>query len=100
MVTRRREGVAGRRREARLALNWLAGQRASAPDYKHDSMIGEVVARVEGLVRNRQPTLEAPSPGEALRLLLRGRSPHGGRGGAYEDHTLQAGSGGPAGGRS
>ena len=62
--------------ETLRSLNWLGvfGS-ASGADDGEEFMTGEVRERVDGLVRCRQPTRATPSPEEALRQLLRARSP-------------------------
>ena len=99
-VCRRDRQVQGRlRRRALLlnesvdALNWLAGHKEPAgapqggsfhyplgcttdlPRPEHATMVGEVLARLDGLIRNREPTPDAPlpTPQAAVRQLLQGR---------------------------
>ena len=97
---RRDRQVRGRvRRRAALlnetvdALNWLGGYKEpaatstggsyayplGAPGVSsgllHDTMVGEVLTRLDGLISNREPTSVAPppTPQAALRKLLQGR---------------------------
>ena len=58
-------------------LNWLSGYRREAVEGalgKPDALQSEVLARLEGLVRDQEPSGKLQSPEAALRELLGSRS--------------------------
>jgi len=72
------------------SLNWMHGDKSTqAPrrrlEYpfvlaERSGMQGEVLARLEGLIVDQQPSAEAPSPQAALKKLLHGQAPYDNKG--------------------
>ena len=61
--------------ETLTALNWMAGYAgATEAPCEPDPLQKEVIVRVEGLVRDQEPTERPPAPEAALKELLKGRS--------------------------
>ena len=72
------------------SLNWMhspLAQKTIEWDYRPEvwptlGMQGDVLARLDGLVRDQQPSREAPSPQAAFEKLLRGADPYDLKGGS------------------
>ena len=61
--------------ESVKALNWLAGHKEFSNQAPDDMQL-QVLQRLEGLVQRQQPNCEILNPSQALKQLLKGKSPY------------------------